>query len=233
MALPTSLSQQIVYRYERKFVSTSLLHEEMATMIHLNPAGFHEIYASRNVNSLYLDTPDLLYYQRNLDGVSQRSKVRIRWYGDLLGYVEEPFLEIKTKSGLIGGKMRLPLAPIMIDGALDTHIIHEGLLNSDLPDYVRILVESLEVSLLCRYGRHYYLSADGKFRATLDQGLQFIPILASLNPWRDHPIDPTTRVLEVKYHPDEDTQVRDVVKFFPFRLRSFSKYVVGVGLTRY
>lgn len=45
----------------------------------------------------------MLAYQDNLIGISDRMKVRIRWYGALLGLIEEPVLELKIKRGFLGG----------------------------------------------------------------------------------------------------------------------------------
>jgi SPX domain protein involved in polyphosphate accumulation len=43
---------------------------------------FIEKYPMRVVNNIYFDTIDFSSYQSNIDGASNRSKVRIRWYNE-------------------------------------------------------------------------------------------------------------------------------------------------------
>ena len=98
------------FRYERKFLISQLSRHEIESIIRLHPAAFSEIYHQRFVNNIYFDTVGLSAYKDNLTGISDRLKVRIRWYGDLFCLIEEPFLELKIKRGFLGGKLRFPLA---------------------------------------------------------------------------------------------------------------------------
>ena len=45
--------------------------------------------------------------------------------------------------------------------------------NAPLPEQVRSALNYLRPALLNRYQRHYFQSADGRFRLTVDSGLQF------------------------------------------------------------
>ena len=45
---------------------------------------FKEQYQNRKVNSIYFDDLNYSSIKQNLDGVSDKKKYRIRWYGDYI-----------------------------------------------------------------------------------------------------------------------------------------------------
>src|SRR5689334_22615235 len=104
-----------LYRYERKFLVPSGSGISPEIGIKLNPAIFSPIHHPRTVNNIYLDSPALRLYFMNLQGATARTKVRIRWYGDLLGPLPSPVLEFKTKQGLLGQKSCYALSPLKLD----------------------------------------------------------------------------------------------------------------------
>jgi len=69
-------------RFERKFSITNLTHYEIQHIVCNHPYAFTEIYTERNVNNIYFDSSFLTNYYDNVDGLSNRIKVRIRWYGE-------------------------------------------------------------------------------------------------------------------------------------------------------
>ena len=87
------------YRYERKFVTSELSKYHVESIVKTHPAIFSEIYQLRNVNNMYFDSFRLVNYSDNVDGSSDRIKIRIRWYGELFGKIKNPVLEIKEKKG--------------------------------------------------------------------------------------------------------------------------------------
>ena len=68
-------------RYERKFIADRLALAEVLALVKRHPAAFREAYPARNVNNLYLDSPDLRDYRDHVNGIAHRTKTRIRWYG--------------------------------------------------------------------------------------------------------------------------------------------------------
>ena len=73
------------WQYERKFVIDYLTFEQVEDFISSNSFLFSEIYNQRQVN--------------NIEGLSERKKFRLRWYGDIYGEVKSPILEEKIKKG--------------------------------------------------------------------------------------------------------------------------------------
>lgn len=91
-------------RYEIRLTANATELELVRTWIRLHAAGFFAAYPSRRVNRLYMDTPNLVNVEENLAGISERRKLRYRWYGD------SPILsggawELKCKRAGLGWKI--------------------------------------------------------------------------------------------------------------------------------
>jgi hypothetical protein len=212
------------FRFERKFVSVDLGARELDVLIRLHPALFREVHAERYVNNIYFDTPFLDNYHANVMGVANRLKCRIRWYGKLFGAIERPVLELKRKRGLVGQKCGHPLAPFTLDTGFDAEAVVAG---AGLAEDLELYLETLQPTLLNRYRRRYYLSADGDFRLTLDTGLEFHRIDARANRFGESVRFPERVILEVKYERGGE-RAAAITGAFPLRLSKSSKYVVGI-----
>ena len=226
------LSDPTSFRYERKFVPASMSRYVVESIVKLHPAMFSEVYYQRFVNNIYLDTPQFSSYIDNEDGVSERVKTRIRWYGNLLGPVAEPVLELKTKRGFLGGKLRCPLEPFCLDQNCSTEVLQDVFFQSGLPGLLREQLKSMGFALLNRYSRKYFESADRKFRITIDFDMEYFGINNSGNSFTERLSDQEKVVLELKYDQADDDQARCVTNHLPFRLTKSSKYALGIQLLR-
>jgi hypothetical protein len=216
------------FRYERKFVITAMSRYEVESIIKLHPAMFSETYHQRFVNNIYLDTHSFSNYFNNEDGISERVKTRVRWYSDLFGPIPKPVLEMKTKKGFLGGKLRYPLNPFRLDKDCSLEVLQCVFDQSDLPSLLRERLTSLDFALLNRYSRKYFESADHKFRITLDFDLEYFRIDTSCNSFIERLTDEQKVILELKYDQADDDQARSVTNHLPFRLTKNSKYVMGI-----
>lgn len=221
--MDASLSQ---LRYERKFVASALSLQETLAVVRRHPAVFREVYPDRWVNNIYLDSIDLRDYHDHVNGVSRRSKTRVRWYGPWSGPPRTPVLERKLKQGLVSRKVSHFLPPLATNGHLPTCDLESALDRANLPPFTRASLRHSLPSLLNRYQRHYFQSADGRFRLTVDSNLQsgsarqgsrtsFCPPLPLV-------------VIELKYGLNEADGAPTVVSAFPWRLTRCSKYVLGI-----
>ena len=101
--------------------------------------------------------------------------------------------------------------------------------SADLPPLTRSELHHLQPSLLNHYLRHYFQTANGRFRLTVDSGLQFAAarqaqgMSVSFCP----PASPV--VIEVKYGLAEAEEAPQVTNALPFRLSRCSKYVLGIN----
>jgi hypothetical protein len=202
------------FRFERKFYISDLSYAEVESIVRLNPGLFREIFHSRWVNNIYFDSPEMDSFHDNVAGATFRSKVRIRWYGDLRGLIEKPVIEFKKKAGLLGSKESYPLASFSVGDDFSRGTVHELLRTSLLPDFLKPRLACAEPSLVNRYRRKYFRSADGRYRITLDDMQQFFAV-SSL---------PGLRIFR--------TNASRITNRFPFRLTKSSKYVRGIETTQ-
>tara|TARA_B100001250_G_C19811682_1_gene796009 strand:+ start:3580 stop:4278 length:699 start_codon:yes stop_codon:yes gene_type:complete len=217
------------YRYENKFYIDSLSKLEVNTIVKLHPSIFKEIFSKRFVNNIYYDSHTLENYRNNIEGQTNRLKVRIRWYGNLFGNIKNPTLEIKIKKGVLGKKVSIDLPNFFLDKKTDLlDLIHSNikLFKSELVDF-----KSLYPVLLNQYSRQYFISSDKNFRITIDNKLLFINIFEHKNSFKKSFQISDSIILELKYNPDYQTQANNIVQSFPFRISKSSKYVTGIEKT--
>jgi len=215
-------------RYERKYkISVS---NENQFFFHLNkhPFLFYPSYPERFVNNIYLDTPVMSNYWNNVTGLSQRLKVRIRWYGEALGIQDAPILEFKIKNNAVGHKVCYKLPPLLIGPSLTIKDIQQHFDELDIAIPVKSYLMSLRLSLMNRYRRKYYISQDQRFRLTFDSDMSFTSIYNYENTFIHKVSCSKCRVLEMKYDECFDSEATHISNNFPFRMTKSSKYVYGI-----
>jgi hypothetical protein len=218
------------YRYERKFtVPDEFSLKTVEQFIKRNTALFREVFHLRQVNNIYFDTAGYNDYFDNVLGVSDRKKIRIRWYGDTFGSIKKPVLEVKIKKGIVGDKWSYKLEPFVLDNNFDSTKIQNVFKNSKLPLPILESVKMVTPTLLNSYSRRYFLSADNKFRVTLDYKLLYHKIDKRFNNFNFAPASDENKIVELKYGLLDDDKSYAVSTQFPFRLNKNSKYVNGIN----
>ena len=216
------------YRYERKFYITGIYYQELEKAILSHPAHFKKLYSERQVNNIYWDTPDYTSYHENVNGLSDREKIRIRWYGSLWGNINKPVLELKYRKAMSGYKSFVPLEDFSLYLSHTTGKILKSIFISDnLNEHIKEKLNARNPVLLNSYTRRYYQSSCGKFRITLDYDLKYHRIY-KLNKISQIPIKDNNLVLEIKYDIKDEDKISDITKFLPFRFTRKSKYVSGI-----
>jgi hypothetical protein len=216
------------FRYERKFATQSLTPHLAESVVREHPALFRQAYPDRDVCNVYFDDLNLQSLKANLDGIPNRTKTRIRWYGEIRGLANKAQLEFKIKKGLVGTKEIYALAPIDTRSGQIEAAIAEQLRSSDLPEAVALRIRMQEPTLLNSYSRKYFLSADGRFRVTIDSNMRFYP---ARNPWKRRPAQHVGAiVVELKYARADNDTASAVAQKLLFRLSRSSKYVTGMNL---
>jgi hypothetical protein len=219
------------FRYERKFVveSAEMSIHQVNAAVKLHPAFFRQTYPPRFINNIYLDTYGLGHFQANLDGIGNRLKVRIRWYGDLFSPTVRPTLEYKYKRGMVGCKDQYPMLPFAVSESF-SHTSLSAVLraNHNLPPTVQADLGGLRAALLNRYFRSYYESADRCFRITIDSEMAYyhLPRLSGHHLHRQ--TDHEHIIVELKYNAEHDHTANRIAAHFPFRLSRNSKYALGI-----
>ena len=226
--MPESKKSKANNRYERKFVVKNLSKPGIEQIVKNHPAAFSEIFHERNVNNIYLDTPDLTYFFENVIGKSNRKKVRLRWYGELFGEIKSPVLEFKFKKGMVGNKLLFVLKPFILDLNFNIDVLKSIFARSELPEWVLHDILPLEPHLLNRYTRKYFRSFDKNFRVTVDNNMIYQDISRRNNSFTKRSVNDTDIIVELKYNFDKDDLANTITNHFPFRITKSSKYVNGI-----
>ena len=82
-------------RHERKFVFNGNKKLNLFIALVKSNFFFRNHHPSRQVNSIYFDTPKLDFYTASEEGILPRKKIRIRWYNENTNKV---FKETKISS---------------------------------------------------------------------------------------------------------------------------------------
>jgi len=218
------------YRYERKYiVPKSMPLNELIAIVKDNSALFREVFHERQVNNVYFDTHGYKFYFDNVDGVADRQKVRIRWYGDTLGVIQKPKLEVKIKNGLVGDKWTFNLNSFTLNSSIVGRDLQKLFANSNLPSPISEMTCNLNPTLVNSYTRRYFVSIDKKFRITLDYEVFYRDIKTRINNFNKIPQADSFNVVELKYALEDDELANNISNQFPFRLSKNSKYVNGVN----
>ncbi len=212
-------------RFERKFFIQHLSRQSVEAMIYQHPAAFRPLFQPRQVNSLYFDTFDFTDLEDQVDGNMLREKYRIRWYGSWAEEVNQPFLEIKKKVGLLGEKERFELKPFHWSEIQDADAFISKI-ASQLPPLPALALRARRPSLYLAYQRRYWLSQDGKYRLTLDWDMRYAQPRAPLAFVSG---DKESLILELKYDQVDDRGAERISSFFPMRVTRSSKYGMGMG----
>ena len=213
-------------RYERKFIAENFTLAEALALVRRHRGAFREAYPPRIVNNIYLDSPSRSAYYDHINGASHRTKHRVRWYGAPEGDIRQPVLERKYKSGSVSGKDTHPLSAFQLNGkplkpALETTF-------APLPKQLQEDLRLLEPCLLNQYRRYYFLSADGRFRLTVDSDFRFGAAYGSHIKVRPARAGAPSVVLEVKFELQHATTAQWITETFPFRMARCSKFILGI-----
>ncbi len=218
------------YRFERKFIIPERLTHSIEEVVKSNSALMRKIFCPRFTNNIYFDNSRFKFFFENIDGVSERMKTRIRWYGNLKGKIKKPVLEFKQKHGLTGSKTSIDLPSFDLKDIYRPGFLPSLFQNSNLDMRKKELMLSLTPSLINRYQRKYFLSFDQKFRMTLDNHLKYYPVSSPEQLSSCGLKDSLSMIMELKYSPIYQLESNNIAQEFPFRVIKNSKYVRGIQI---
>lgn len=202
-------------RYEVKYAVPHLESEAIEAYLMAHPASFTRAYADRQVNNIYLDTPEFKCFHENVEGHPQRKKLRLRWYGSSLLPTVPSVLEEKVKVQELGYKNSYTVEQLVTTPSQLMEAIHS----------VGIVQAELRPVLYNTYQRSYYLSMDGRFRLTIDRAQTFAMPFTAIPSLSLH-LYPV--ILELKYEAEDSPRASDIMDYLPFRQTKNSKYANGI-----
>lgn len=215
-------------RNERKFI---FFEQHSSIKKLLNSIGAKEIYSSRNINSIYFDT----YFHRNfyeaIDGIMLRSKVRVRWYGEIFDVEIEPQLESKNRINQHNYKITNKLESFKTKKLFNLIDFNKYIqIQKGRKDEINYYLNNLYPNLFVSYLRSYYIFDN--VRITLDTDLKFIN-LAKVNLFSKKNLlcINKKKIIELKYGDELHKKASKITKTFNNRLNKFSKYQIGISET--
>ena len=212
------------FRFERKYNLKEMDYPSLMYKIMSSELITH--HPPRKINNLYLDTLSRESYFENVEGLSERNKYRIRWYGSRFGEIK-PTLEVKIKKEYVNRKksLKLPKFKLFNFEGIENLYSNVGELLQKQEHELFIPYSNIFPLLLNGYDREYFISKCGTTRLTIDKNLFFFNVRTKRN------VHPLNRIIvEVKYA----TKNIPAIDFndFELNLDKSSKFVLGVDLTK-
>ena len=206
-----------IKRFERKWLFKSNNYLALINTLIRSNLFFRTQFPTRKVNSVYFDTNNYTSIRQNLDGVSNKKKIRIRWYGNKEVLVN-PIIEIKSKKGFETKKESIRIKELDQVKLFNLKKIKDKL-NARLKSK-----KIINPILTTHYEREYFISLNGKIRATVDYNLKsiFLNNLSQIDIVKNFK---NISILELKYSTGLDKYVRENLKDITLRLSKNSKFV--------
>ena len=217
------------YRYEIKFVLDNARLSDAMQWLY-NETTAIKTYDNRKVNSIYFDDVGFSSVRDNLAGISQRNKLRLRWYGEQKHTL--PIFEVKTKNGRLGCKTTYPIQSI--ENSLMKLNIDKitSKCISGLEEQNIVFDEHLVPTLQVNYEREYYETHEG-IRITIDQNIQFSDTQLHTTLDENNSFPYPFKVMEIKFKPSMKNTVAKLIKPLHITPKRHSKYLVGLAVLGY
>ena len=215
-------------RYEIKFLCSTINYDSLINWIKNSPDLLTIKYPSRRINNIYFDNDQNECLFDNFSGVSQREKIRYRWYG-LDSFPTIGQLEIKHKRNNLGYKTSYNIKNNIYNQSSTWPEIISSL-KKQIPFEARFFLDKYyKPNLVNRYFREYYEGFNGNLRLTIDSMQDFF--------YQQHILKPNflTRaklkhflIIELKFDKNNKQYASNFLENFPFRRSRYSKYVDGM-----
>lgn len=203
-------------RYEKKWIFKNVNKETLIQNLISHKLLFRYHHEDRHINSIYFDDIFLKSAEDNLAGISDREKIRLRWYGSNEKLIQAAILEKKIKKNFQSFKKLFFIKEfknlVLDDDNLKmiTKKINKNLFTTNLTPIT-----------LISYKRSYFISHDKKFRATIDTDLKYKKLKNYIH---NHSIISNDIVLELKYSNSLDSYLRSAMDGIT-RISRNSKYI--------
>ena len=213
-------------RYERKYEIEKNYNLCFTNAILTN--GFHEIYSSRIVNSLYYDDAEFLLFSDSEDGINDRKKIRLRFYNSNF---EDVNIEQKIKDGELNKKIsrNIKQNDKERDKKLNFYDSNNKLNFIYVPKSVN---QHFLPKTFIIYKRRYFLSENKELRITIDENIFFQKVIGIDDEFftsskRLH----MNSIIEFKYsvnHNPLNYFNQDIFNIFNLTLTKSSKYCKSI-----
>tara|TARA_B100000242_G_C43050362_1_gene490701 strand:- start:651 stop:1346 length:696 start_codon:yes stop_codon:yes gene_type:complete len=209
------------YRYERKYIiQYNFLPAFISKVL---SEKFRESYGQRLVNNIYLDNHDFSSVNDNFDGLSERKKYRIRWYGNSFERSKKT-LEIKSKSEYLNSKKFYKIdKPLKLENLEDVKSFSKKFKTIVKEKYNLSFLDKKIPTLYNSYKRIYFENIIDNIRLTIDVDLKYFSPITKIS-YKEKYI-----IIEIKYNSD----IKFINNFNNISFTRYSKYVKGTSQTTF
>jgi SPX domain protein involved in polyphosphate accumulation len=221
------------YRYEIKFILDE--SEFSRALSWLSACTSSRLaYPSRTVNSVYFDDLGYSALRDNLAGISERYKIRLRWYhGEDREKINDVNLEVKHRKERLGYKDSYALSGFEKKLLkLEYRDLFPSLHAHLGGDSVFLMEDHFCPMLQVSYLREYFEGLNG-IRVTLDRSINFYSPLPHLRPFEGLSVSYPNSVMEIKFTPEQKNNVETSLRHLNLTPKRHSKYMVGLATFGY
>ena len=218
------------YRNEIKYLLYGVSRKTLFIQYKLSSLLLSKSYPDRWVNNIYFDNINLDLFNQSIEGISKRTKIRLRWYGDFCN-IENPSLELKYKSGHKNIKKTLLIKDKFVYDKNASNFFYSLIRSKGLSENFKYLLKELRPVLANRYFRSYHSSANNKYRVTTDTSINFTNLItSSLNSlyWKKQK---DLSIVELKFKKSDDHILNFMTDLRSrYRMSQISKYTYGLQI---
>lgn len=210
-------------RNEIKFILNNIGVDNFIYFLNTSYGFFYKEYPDRYINSIYFDNLNFDFYKKNIEGVSFRQKIRLRFYGKQeLDVIEKPILEFKIKENNVGHKIRKNFDKFKINE------IFSKKFENKFKQFTFNSFGYLKPVLINNYYRKYFVSQNNNVRFTIDQFIKYDYLSPKKNINFTKIINPKV-IVEAKFSPEDKEEAETLINKMPLRAVKNSKYVIGIN----
>lgn len=214
-------------RLELKYLISLHQTNKVLRILKTLPFSLKEKYQPRLVNNIYFDTYKNHSLMEHLDGIKNRYKIRIRWYGDFLNFFN-PTIEFKIKNNKLTTKKKFLMknfsSEILASKKKLISFLKTELINNKIINFS----QNFKVARIISYKRKYLEAKKNKIRFTLDENLSYkfyskdnLILLDNLRKFKQRPFN----ILELKCEESQKQFIPLVEKNLQLKSQSFSKFI--------
>ena len=213
-------------RIEKKFICDNHSIKQCENIIKTIKPYFIKSYPKRIINNIYFDNIDRASYFENIEGISERFKIRIRWYDQLLSNAINPKIEIKSKKNNVSYKNNISIKNFKFKNNIKFKKLSDWTIDERKIYPFLELLKSYEISSINTYLREYFITIDKKVRLTLDYNIKFYN--KNMIHFSNYSMSRNYTVIELKYNLDQIKTGSYISNKIPYRMSKHSKYVEGI-----
>ena len=221
---------RIEYKYQLPIVFHSSFVNDLTAACDSDPHS-QENQDGYLISSIYYDSPTLKCYHDKLEGLADRFKLRVRFYGT--DRADRGKVEFKYKAGEQIRKTTLSVAhaqiisltaghPPAIGSTTDPHLLNV---------YRQITLNRFRPVLRLEYRRSaWYVRTDPHVRITIDSDVRAGRVSPTLDDHALVPVfDPTMRILEIKTPGYFPFWLARLITKYDLQRQAISKYASGLN----